>query len=241
MSRLMFSRLLFCWVLAVCGCVVSDGVRAEEKWESLFDGKTLKGWKKAEHGRAVYEVVDGAIHGVTVEGSPNTFLMSEAEYGDFELTFEVRVHDGLNSGCQIRSRGKTEADVSAEAARTGSRPQGEGGLGRFHGPQVELEKSPGFTGYVYGEATQYGWLSPEPKSGGKPHELMKSGAWNRIRIQAQGPRIQTWVNDQPVADLTHEDIYKTHPRGHIGLQVHGIAAGTGPFDVSWRNIRIRRL
>jgi hypothetical protein len=106
---------------------------------------------------------------------------------------------------------------------------------------VELEKSPGFTGYVYGEATQYGWLSPEPKSGGKPHELMKSGDWNRIRILAKGPRIQTWVNDQPVADLTHDEIYKTHPRGHIGLQVHGIAAGTGPFDVSWRNIRVRRL
>jgi hypothetical protein len=44
-----------------------------------------------------------------------------------------------------------------------------------------------------------------------------------------------------VADLTHEEIYKTHPKGHIGLQVHGIGAGTGPFDVSWRNIRIREL
>jgi len=241
MSRLVSRRLLLTTYLAVCCCAVCGAVQADEKWEALFDGRTLKGWKKAEHGRAVYEVVDGAIHGVTVEGSPNTFLMSEEEFGDFELIFEVRVHDGLNSGCQIRSRGKTEADVTAEEVRTGRRPQGEGGLGRFHGPQVELEKSPGFTGYVYGEATQYGWLSPEPKSGGKPHELMKSGDWNRIRILAKGPRIQTWVNDQPVADLTHDEIYKTHPRGHIGLQVHGIAAGTGPFDVSWRNIRVRRL
>jgi hypothetical protein len=240
-KNLKTGRWLFVLAVAVCTVSVGGGVRADEKWEDLFDGRTLKGWKKAEHGKAVYEVVDGAIHGVTVEGSPNTFLMSEQEYGDFELTFEVRVHDSLNSGCQIRSRGKTEADVAAEEARTGRRPQGEGGIGRFHGPQVEIEKSPGFAGYIYGEATQYGWLSAEPKSGGKPHELMKSGEWNRFRILAQGSRIQTWINDQPVGDLTHEEIYRTHPRGHIGLQVHGIAAGTGPFDVSWRKIRIRRL
>ncbi|MFM8475858.1 MAG: DUF1080 domain-containing protein [Planctomycetaceae bacterium] len=234
-------RCVFLGLFALLGPGVVGICVAEEPWVSLFDGKTLGGWKMAEHGKAKYEVVDGAIHGVTVEGSPNSFLMSEREYGDFELEFEVRVHDSLNSGCQIRSRGKTEADVDAEEKRTGRRAQGEGGLGRFHGPQVEIERSPGFAGFVYGEATQYGWLSPEPKSGGKPHELMKSGEWNQFRIVAKGPRIQTFINGSPVADLTHEEIYKTHPRGHIGLQVHGIAAGTGPFDVSWRKLRIREL
>ena len=38
-----------------------------------------------------------------------------------------------------------------------------------------------------------------------------------------------------------EEIYKTHPKGHIGLQVHGIKKGTGPFDVQWRNIRVKEL
>lgn len=242
----MFYRVPFgshvCLVLlAVAGLSTRAVCQAEEPWVSLFDGKTLAGWKMAEHGKAKYEVVEGAIHGVTAEGSPNSFLMSEREYGDFELEFEVRVHDGLNSGCQIRSRGKTGEDVDAEEKRTGRRPQGEAGLGRFHGPQVEIERSPGFAGFVYGEATQYGWLSPEPKSGGKPHELMKSGEWNQFRIIARGPRIQTFINGSPVADLTHEEIYRTHSRGHIGLQVHGIAAGTGPFDVSWRKLRIREL
>lgn len=234
------------WLRVVAMVVVSLGmsagrVQAEEPWVSLFDGRTLNGWKMAEHGRAKYEVVDGTIHGVTVEGSPNSFLTSEREYGDFEFEFEVRVHESLNSGCQIRSRGKTEADVEAEGVRTGKRPGGESGLGRFHGPQVEIERSPGFSGFVYGEATQFGWLSPEPKSGGKPHELMKNGDWNQFRILAKGARIQTFINGKPVADLTDMEIYKSHPRGHIGLQVHGIAKGTGPFDVSWRNLRIREL
>ena len=234
----MMKRVL---IMMLAIATTASAARAQDNWISLFDGKTLNGWKMAEHGKATYEVVDGAIHGVTVEGSPNSFLITEQEFGDFELEFEVKVHDQLNSGCQIRSRGKTEADVEAEAKRTGNRPQGEGGLGRFHGPQVEIEKAPGFAGFVYGEATQYGWLSAEPRTGGKPHNLMKSGDWNKFRIVAKGAHIQTMINGSKVADLHHEEIFKTHPRGHIGLQVHGIAAGTGPFDVSWRNIRIRPL
>ena len=41
--------------------------------------------------------------------------------------------------------------------------------------------------------------------------------------------------------MTDDAIYQTHPKGFIGLQVHGIKAGTGPYDVAWRNIRIREL
>ncbi|MBL8813601.1 MAG: DUF1080 domain-containing protein [Planctomycetaceae bacterium] len=232
MRRLFFALAFLC---------VSSIVQADEKWVQLFDGKTLNGWKMADHGKAKYTVEGGTIHGVTVEGSPNSFLMSEQEFGDFELEFEVKVHDQLNSGCQIRSRGKTEADVEAEAAKSGRKPQGEGGLGRFHGPQVEIEASPGQAGYIYGEATPYGWLSEEPKDEKHSHDYMKNGEWNKFRIVAQGPRIQTWINGNKVADLTHEGIYKTHPKGHIGLQVHGIAKGTGPFDVAWRNIRVKPL
>lgn len=211
------------------------------EWKSLFDGKSLDGWSKAAHGKAKYEVVDGAIHGVTVEGSPNTFLKSDGEYGDFELEFEVKVHDQLNSGCQIRSREKSEDDLDAAEKATGKRPGGGNGLGRFFGPQVEIESSPGQSGYIYGEATGRGWISKAPQDKTHSHSHVKNGEWNKFRIKAQGPRIQTWINGQMVEDLTDEQIYETHPKGHIGLQVHGIKAGTGPFDVSWRNIRIREL
>ena len=96
-------------------------------WVELFDGKTLKGWKHSTIGTAKYSVVDGAIKGETVEGSPNTFLLSEEQYGDFELEFEVKVHDKLNSGCQIRSREKTEADVSKDDGKK----RRNNGVGRF--------------------------------------------------------------------------------------------------------------
>ncbi len=196
------------------------GLADDAGWVSLFDGKSLDGWIQ-KNGTAKYTVEDGAVVGRTNAGSPNSFLCTTRDYGDFELEFEVQVDDGLNSGVQIRSQTK------------------DGPEGRVNGPQIEIESGPAEAGYVYGEATDRGWLTLEAHL--KPHAFFKNGEWNKFRVVAKGTRIQTWINDQPIEDLTDAPIYETHPTGFIGLQVHGIAAGTGPFEVRWRNIRIKEL
>ena len=191
-------------------------------WRDLFDGTSLKGWTQ-RNGLAHYRITDRAIVGRTTEGSPNSFLCTDKEYGDFELEFEVKVHDELNSGVQIRSKAKE-------------------GNGRVHGPQVEIEASGASgaeAGYVYGEATGRGWLTPGERR--KAHKVFKDGQWNHYRIVAKGPRIQTWINGQMIEDLTDEAIYQTHAKGFIGLQVHGVRPGSGPYTVAWRKIRIKEL
>ncbi len=72
-------------------------------WTSLFDGKSLSGWKQVA-GTAIYKIENGTIVGSTVAHSPNTFLISEKEYGDFVLELEVKIEDTTsNSGIQFRS------------------------------------------------------------------------------------------------------------------------------------------
>ena len=44
-----------------------------------------------------------------------------------------------------------------------------------------------------------------------------------------------------ISDLTHGPLYASHPRGFIGLQVHGIGRGAGPFEVRWRDIAVREV
>ncbi len=196
-------------------------------WQCLFDGKTLSGWTQ-KNGTAKYEVVDGTIKGTTNEGSPNSFLCSDELYGDFELEFEVKVHNSLNSGVQIRS--------------TTAEPKGNAKYGRVNGPQVEIEASlagGAEAGYIYGEATGRGWLTPKDKL--IPHKYFKDGQWNKFRVIAKGNHFQTWINGHQIADLTDEEIYKTHPKGFIGLQVHGVRKASGPYDVAWKNIRIKKL
>jgi hypothetical protein len=182
---------------------------------SLFDGKTLEGWTQ-RNGLATYRVEDGAIVGRTAKNSPNSFLCSDRAYCDFELLVDVRVDPGLNSGIQIRSR--SSKDYNNE---------------RVHGPQVEIETAPGESGYIYGEATGRGWLSPNQNT----KDAYKNDQWNTYRILAVGPRIQTWINDTPVEDLTDE---ASSQCGFIGLQVHGVG-DRGPFEVRWKNIKIKDL
>ena len=83
-------------------CAASLGA---QNWEPLFNGKNLKGWKKL-NGKAEYKIVDGAIVGVSKMGTPNTFLATTKNYGDFILEFDFKVDDGLNSGVQLRRKAR---------------------------------------------------------------------------------------------------------------------------------------
>ena len=198
---------------------------------SLFDGKTLDGWVQ-KNGTATYRVVEGTIVGTTVEGSWNSFLCTEKEYGDFELTFEVKVDKGLNTGVQIRS--KTREQSIGEGPNRAA--------GRVIGPQVEIEssgKNGAEAGYIYAEATGLGWLTPKERL--IPHKHFQDGQWNRYRIVAQGSRIRTWINDIPIEDLIDDEAYAEFPKGFIGLQVHRVRSGAGPYQVRWRKLRLREL
>ncbi len=185
-------------------------------WDLLFNKTDTNGWTR-KNGTANYRVEEGVIIGKTAEGSPNSFLCTDKEYGNFEFTFQVNVDPGLNSGVQIRSLSKSDYKN-----------------GRVHGPQVEIETSPGESGYIYSEGTGRGWLTADQPI----KDVYNNGQWNQFVVRASGDRLQTWVNGKPIADIRDP---QSSQKGFIGLQVHGIAKDTGPFEVRWRDIRIREL
>lgn len=215
------SRFLRCCfgVLLSCSLVLPA---AADDWVWLFNGENLDGWTK-RGGDATYAVVDGAIVGTNGPGH-NTFLCTNAIYSNFELEFDVRLENPLNSGVQIRSNVRHE--------------EGRGDAEFLYGPQIEIEQGPGEAGYVYGERIG-GWLTPEAER--VPHSLFENEGWNHYRIVARGPRIQTYVNGRQVADLWMDDRYDEHWQGFIGLQVHSTNAPTGSQHVAWKNIRLREI
>jgi len=204
---------------------IAPALAQGEGFRPLFDGKTLAGFT-IRSGTATYKVEDGAIVGTTAEGSGNTFLTTDKEYGDFELTFEVKVDNALNSGVQIRSH---------VAPENGFQPKLGGKLpkDRLYGPQVEISTD-GMAGRIYDEARRGRWLDTKQPTA-ETKGAFKKGEWNQYRVLAQGDRVQTWVNGIPIADVRDSEDAK----GHIGLQVHGIARGTGPYQVRWKNLMIR--
>ncbi len=218
-------------------------------WIQLFDGKTLNGWVHM-NGAHNFTVEDGDIVGRTVESSAgiNSFLCSLREFDDFELELETYIDPVINSGIQIRTK--------VRPVDGPGRPY-ESFAGRVNGPQVEIRryyKGLPTTGLLYGEALGTGWLSSQKKID-EGHPYFIDEGWNKLRIVAKGPRIQSWVNGHLIEDYTNEDLYKTHARGFIGLQVHGLSdrelslpinAGRGvtksqPLMVKFRDIRVRPL
>ena len=213
MRRCNLVSFLAVLAVAIAASLYAAEEKSKAEWRSLFDGKSLDGWEK-HGGKAEYRVEEGTIVGHSVPNSPNTFLCTKQRFSDFELRFEVKVDKALNSGVQIRSNIK-END-------------------RVFGPQVEIEAGPGESGYIYGEATGRGWLSQD-RSKKAP---FKNDGWNQYRVLAKGTNVKTWVNDEPIADLTDE---KSSREGIIGLQVHGVGKREEPLYVRWRNLKIRVL
>jgi hypothetical protein len=210
-------RISLVWLLL---CSLGVPVYAGDLgWTDLFNGTDLTGWTQ-RNGTATYRVDGDSILGTTAEGSPNSFLCTDELYSDFELKFEVKVDSELNSGVQIRSQS-----------------QGDTPEGRVNGPQVEISLD-GMAGYVYGEAAG-GWMTPD--SARIAHSHFKENEWNAYHILARGNHIKVWINDNLISDLVHDEKFQSHPKGFIGLQVHGIAAGAGPYQVRWRNLKLRDL
>lgn len=194
----------------------AGAVFSQSNWEYLFNGKNLKGWTKL-NGTAKYKVEDGAIVGISKTETPNTFLATKKEYGDFILEFEFKVDDGLNSGVQFRSESKKEYKE-----------------GRVHGYQFEIDPSArAWTGGIYDEARR-GWLYSLTNTSSQ--QAFKNNQWNKARIEAVGNTLRTWVNGIPCANLIDDETSK----GFIALQVHAIGKNKSKEgkEIAWRNIRI---
>ena len=195
----------------------SEATESDEGWTELFNGDDLTGWKQV-NGTAEYKVVDGAIVGTTVPDSPNSFLATENEYGDFILEFEFMLNNDINSGVQFRS-------ISDPTIKDG----------RVHGYQFEMDPSErSWTGGIYDEQRR-GWLYPlslNPDA----QAAFKKDEWNKARIEAIGNKMKTWINGTPVSSLVDD----MTPQGVIALQVHSIGdAQDAGKEMKWRNIRIK--
>ncbi|MBX3443912.1 MAG: DUF1080 domain-containing protein [Planctomyces sp.] len=222
-------------LFAVVWLLTFSAASAEEPvFQPLFDGQTLTGWTQ-RGGQAKYSVEDGAIVGRSVPNTPNSFLCTERDYGNFELLLEFQVDPALNSGVQIRSEHFDEPQTITVPDNGGEKTLTIPAR-RVHGYQVEIDPSErAWTGGIYDESRR-GWLN-DLKNNEPARQAFRQNEWNTLRIVAKGDSIRTWLNDVPAADLTDGLTAK----GFIALQVHGVGDRAEPLTVRWRNLRIREL
>lgn len=227
-----------CLGLIICMLLFPFGAFAQEgKWTNLFDGKTLNGWKQLG-GNAKFEVIKGTIVGTTAPDTPNSFLCTEKEYGNFILELEFEVDPGLNSGIQFRSVFKD-------------------GLVRGYQYEIDPDMTTMYKGYPY-NMDENGNIIPEGKeprcwTGGiydekgrlwigdlthnpAARKAFMPGKWNKVRIEAKNDLLCTYINGVLAARI----VDYVNPNGFIALQVHAVPQFK-EMQVKYRNIRIQDL
>ncbi|MEN6497325.1 MAG: DUF1080 domain-containing protein [Thermoguttaceae bacterium] len=184
--------------LAAVSCLVvllalSTVARAEEGFTSLFDGKTLNGWKGDPR---FWSVEDGLIVGSSdAEKVPhNTFLSTTKSYKNFVLKVEFKLRNH-NSGVQVRSQQRDDYVVA--------------------GYQADIAQSR-YTGILYEERGR-GIISDV-----KPAEVakhLKPDDWNEYVITCDGPNLKFQLNGFTTVDYT-EKSDKGAKEGIIAFQLH---------------------
>jgi hypothetical protein len=215
------------FALALAALFSLSAAADDAGWTALFDGKTLDGWS-VQGGFASYKVEDGVIVGTTAPGSPNTFLC-KGDYKDFVLELEVQCDPRLNSGIQVRSH-VYEQDGPDPLDSQKNRKKGV-----VYGPQCEIAShDTGTAGRFYDESRRDRWIC---ELADQAKDAFKDTGWNQYKIVVHGNRYRSWLNGIPCSNFT--DDVDTH--GLIGLQVHSISKDEGPYQVRWRNVRIKEL
>ena len=185
----------------------------DDATKAFFNGKDLEGWEGLMQ---FWSVKDGAIVGETKKDPGfNTFLCSKKKYKDFELSFQIRLKDGIgNSGVQIRS--EILPEKKEEFA--------------VRGPQCDIGQI--FWGSLYGEHFG-GMMKQAPEKLVK--KVLKEKDFNDYYIKCVGKHVTIKLNGETTVD---GDFPKMADEGIIAWQIH---SGFKTMEVTFKNIKFKDL
>ena len=210
----------------------------EEGFVSIFDGKTLNGWK----GDPTYwSVKDGVLTGVVTPETllqQNSFIIWQGGTPrNFELKMQYRVSDKGNSGINYRSvsyspKGQKYAlkgyqlDIDGEGAWTGQNYEEKGREWlalRGQMTQIRTGKTPQVISHLGDKEEMWNTIN-------------KNG-WNEAHIIARDNVIIHLINGKVMSIIIDDYPAGRIMDGLIGVQVH---VGP-PMKIEYKNIRLKEL
>ena len=196
------------------GLKQKDESADDEKWEKLFDGKTLKNWKLADeydfqrHGKV--RVADGTI--VLETGASATGVRWTGEFPkiDYEVTLEAMRVEGDDFFCGMTF------------------PVGESSLTLVLG---------GWGGSTTGVSSIDGEPAVENETCG--YMEFQQNRWYRIRLRVRRSKIEAWLGEEKIVDLPTENRKFTIYWEMEPMRPFGIC--TWETTGALRDVRMRRI
>lgn len=207
-------RRLWAGLVALTLCISGATPAADEPgFVSLFDGKSLDGWKINEN-PASWSIKDGAIV-CKGERSHMFYVKDEKPFKDFELRVDVLTKPKANAGIYFHTKyqDKDWPKYGFEAQVNNSYPP-----------------DPQRTGSLYSVVKVF-------------DTYVKDDEWYTETIIVKGRNIQIKINDKTVVDYTqplgaqpNPDYTRVIDEGTFALQCHDPGS-----EVHFKNIRVKRL
>jgi len=195
-------------------CTSFAGIK-REKWVSLFDGKTLNGWKVGDNA-ATFSVADGMIivHGPTAHLFYDGNIKNH-QFKNFEFKADVLTKPGANSGIYFHTQ-----------FQQGSWPA--------KGYEVQVNNSHTDwrrTGSLYGIADV-------------KELFVKDDEWFTEYVSVIGKRVIIKINDKIVVDYTEPDDVKRGEGQEgrvIGSGTFALQGHDPKSEVHFKNIMVKPL
>jgi len=207
----------FITILATLAFSFSPASFADD-FVSLFDGKTLTGWKNAYDWGKI-DIVNGEIH---LTGEKKFFVVTEKTYGDFIFEGDILLPEGqANSGFMFRAHVEKNKVFGYQA-------------------EVDGDAKRKWSGGLYDEGRRMWFISPikgnaesEAAFRARAGEAFKRNDWNTYRIECRGKSLKIFINGVLTTDVEDDK----DASGVIAIQHHGEKGQTYKF----RNLRIQEL
>ena len=193
----------------------------------LFNGKDLTGWKTHGGDLKAWGVDNGVLYvAQPARQKPGSkdepfWLMTEKEYGDFELRLEFKLPASGNSGVALR------APLMGNPALQGMEIQ----ILDDNAPAYKNLLPDRYTGSIYG-------VVPPRKRVSKA-----AGEWNQFRIVCKGPKVTIEQNGTQIVDADLDTLKEQHGKQHPGLLRRSGHLGVQSHDgrVEFRNLLVKQL
>lgn len=244
--------LLTVVLIGMSACVGQK--KSSDGFVSIFDGKTLKGWKgDPTYWRVEEGTLTGEITPTTLLKTNSFIVWQDGQPGDFELKGEFKITEAGNSGINYRSDQLTDvpfalrgyqADIDGKINYTGQNYEerkratlayrGEVSTLNPYTGSADLDAKPS-------KRANNNWTNRTITSSlGTSDELkafIKKEDWNNFHIIAKGNRLQHFINGKLMSDVTDNDTVNGMKKGLLGVQVH---VGP-PMKVQYRALRIKEM